>query len=400
MSCGATSVGAAPATSVTSSASPPRSLCRGEVDHRAVDAHLARRRSSPAGGCANAAGGGGPAPGPGAARRARPGPCSGAWRGGRRRRGGTGAIIRGREQRHDPSMPRAVASPALGPRRGALSRPCCARAGARGLRPASRRQGRDRQLVCGPPLPGGARGDAAGQLYAGDQALRPARGALSVRALRAAGDPRIGVRELARQRDRGRHRGRRPLHPHLSQSSQRRLRVLPQGTRPFPRGPGRCSGYVYELDLSERDPKEMRARSPRSRSSPRKFPESQYYQDSIARMRYLTNAMAHLRGEGGPLLLQPRRLRGGRQPRAGGARQVSADAGEREGARHPAQELREARPDAAGRRLAAILAKTFPESRYVDRWSRQAVVAVLAEGGLRRAGHGPDRGKPWWQFWD
>ena len=58
-----------------------------------------------------------------------------------------------------------------------------------------------------------ARSDAAGQLYAGDQALRPARGALSVRPLRAAGDPRVGVRELARQR------ARRPRSPRPTASS-------------------------------------------------------------------------------------------------------------------------------------------------------------------------------------
>ena len=34
------------------------------------------------------------------------------------------------------------------------------------------------------------------------------------------------------------HRGVRPLHPHLSQSPERRLRVLPEGPRLFPRGPG------------------------------------------------------------------------------------------------------------------------------------------------------------------
>ncbi len=77
-----------------------------------------------------------------------------------------------------------------------------------------------------------------GQLYAGDQALRDARGALPVRPPRAAGDPGIGVRQLARRRARCGHRRVRPLHPHLPQSPQRRLRVLPQGSRQFPRGPG------------------------------------------------------------------------------------------------------------------------------------------------------------------
>src|SRR3954470_14197812 len=51
-------------------------------------------------------------------------------------------------------------------------------------------------------------------------------------------------------------------------------------------------GYVYELDLSERDPKEMRSSFAAFKELTAKFPESQYYQDSIARMRYLNNAMA------------------------------------------------------------------------------------------------------------
>ena len=50
-------------------------------------------------------------------------------------------------------------------------------------------------------------------------------------------------------------------------------------------------GYVYELDLSERDPKEMRSSFAAFKELTAKFPESQYYQDSLARMRYLNNAM-------------------------------------------------------------------------------------------------------------
>ena len=51
-------------------------------------------------------------------------------------------------------------------------------------------------------------------------------------------------------------------------------------------------GYVYELDLSERDPKEMRSSFAAFKELTAKFPDSQYYQDSLARMRYLNNAMA------------------------------------------------------------------------------------------------------------
>jgi len=47
-------------------------------------------------------------------------------------------------------------------------------------------------------------------------------------------------------------------------------------------------GYVYELDLSERDPKEMRSSFAAFKELTAKFPDSQYYQDSLARMRFLT----------------------------------------------------------------------------------------------------------------
>ena len=51
----------------------------------------------------------------------------------------------------------------------------------------------------------------------------------------------------------------------------------------------------------------------------------------------------------------------------------------------------------------AILAKTYPESRYVTGKTDTVVVGVLEEGRrqLRRAGDRADSPtKPWWQFWD
>src|SRR4029434_10798286 len=50
-------------------------------------------------------------------------------------------------------------------------------------------------------------------------------------------------------------------------------------------------GYVYELDLAERDPKEMRNSFVAFKELTTRFPDSQYYQDSVARMRYLNNWM-------------------------------------------------------------------------------------------------------------
>jgi outer membrane protein assembly factor BamD len=51
-------------------------------------------------------------------------------------------------------------------------------------------------------------------------------------------------------------------------------------------------GYVYEFDLSEREPKGMRESFASFRELVGKFPDSRYANDSITRMRYLTNSLA------------------------------------------------------------------------------------------------------------
>jgi len=51
-------------------------------------------------------------------------------------------------------------------------------------------------------------------------------------------------------------------------------------------------GYVYELDLSEREPKSMRESFLAFKELVAKFPESKYAQDSLERMRYLSNSLA------------------------------------------------------------------------------------------------------------
>jgi len=50
-------------------------------------------------------------------------------------------------------------------------------------------------------------------------------------------------------------------------------------------------GYVYELDLSEREPKAMRESFAAFKELVEKLPESRYAEDSNARMRYLSNAL-------------------------------------------------------------------------------------------------------------
>jgi len=51
-------------------------------------------------------------------------------------------------------------------------------------------------------------------------------------------------------------------------------------------------GYVYELDLSDRDPKSMRESFNAFKELVAKFPDSKYAQDSVDRMRYLANSLA------------------------------------------------------------------------------------------------------------
>ena len=48
---------------------------------------------------------------------------------------------------------------------------------------------------------------------------------------------------------------------------------------------------MYELDLSERDPKSMRESFAAFKELVQKFPESRYAEDAQLRMRYLTNAL-------------------------------------------------------------------------------------------------------------
>jgi len=50
-------------------------------------------------------------------------------------------------------------------------------------------------------------------------------------------------------------------------------------------------GYVYEADLAERDPKAMREGFNAFKELTQKFPDSRYAEDSVFRMRYLSNAL-------------------------------------------------------------------------------------------------------------
>jgi outer membrane protein assembly factor BamD len=160
-------------------------------------------------------------------------------------------------------------------------------------------------------------------------------------------------------------------------------------------------GYVYELDLSERDPKEMRASFAAFKELTTRFPDSQYYQDSIARMRYLNNAMATY--ETNVAMYYYRR--GAYVAAANRAQGALLNFPQTPANARALDILRKSYQNLGLAQLAddsdKILVKTFPDSRYVtgvsdtpwwNFWSREeAEYGVTPTGALAT--------KPWWQFW-
>jgi outer membrane protein assembly factor BamD len=160
-------------------------------------------------------------------------------------------------------------------------------------------------------------------------------------------------------------------------------------------------GYVYELDLSERDPKEMRASFAAFKELTTRFPDSQYYQDSIARMRYLNNAMATYETNvamyyfrRGAYVAAANRAQGAllnfpQTPANARALDIMRRSYEKLGLVQLAEDSEK------------ILVKTFPDSRYVtgdtgrpwwNFWSKE-------EGEFGVTPTGAMAVKPWWQFW-
>jgi len=136
-------------------------------------------------------------------------------------------------------------------------------------------------------------------------------------------------------------------------------------------------GYVYELDLSEREPKGMRESFAAFKELVAKFPDSRYAEDSLERMKYLTNSLA---------LYEVKVARYYYNRGANVAAVNRAQGALVDYPRTPASEEALALLVAAYTRLgltqlagdsARILEKTFPKS------------ADMREFGAR----------PWWKFW-
>ena len=136
-------------------------------------------------------------------------------------------------------------------------------------------------------------------------------------------------------------------------------------------------GYIYELDLSEREPKSMRESYAAFRELVTKFPDSRYAADSADRMRYLTNSLAlyevkvaqYYYNRGAYIAAVNRAqvalITYPRTPANEDALDVLARS-------YDKLELPQLRDDAQ-----RVLKQTFPDSRYVTGISD----------------------KPWWKFW-
>ena len=136
-------------------------------------------------------------------------------------------------------------------------------------------------------------------------------------------------------------------------------------------------GYVYELDLAEREPKGMRESFAAFKELVAKFPESRYAQDATDRMLYLTNALAKYE-------VNVARYYYNRGAYIAAINRAQAaivgyprTSGERGRARRARQELRQARTHPTARRLAAHLAPDVSGQHLSRRTSRQALVEVL-----------------------
>lgn len=165
-------------------------------------------------------------------------------------------------------------------------------------------------------------------------------------------------------------------------------------------------GYVYELDLAERDPKEMRASFAAFKELTTRFPDSQYYQDSIARMNYLNNAMSTYE-----VNVARYYYRRGAWVAASNRAQGSLINFPRTTANEQALDILKNSYEKLGLQQLAtdskqILAKTYPESKYVVGGGEIPWWNFWEKNTERRQesyGVTPTRQlatKPWWQFWD
>jgi outer membrane protein assembly factor BamD len=136
-------------------------------------------------------------------------------------------------------------------------------------------------------------------------------------------------------------------------------------------------GYVYELDLSERDPKQMRESFAAFKELVEKFPDSRYAEDARYRLQYLSNALGMYEVH----VAQYYYNRGAYVAAANRAQLALVSYPQTASNEHALNVLAESYRKLGLTQLAddtrRILEKTFPKSIYV--------AGVPA--------------KPWWKFW-
>ncbi|HLX30021.1 MAG TPA: outer membrane protein assembly factor BamD [Casimicrobiaceae bacterium] len=149
-------------------------------------------------------------------------------------------------------------------------------------------------------------------------------------------------------------------------------------------------GYVYELDPSERDPKQMRESYAAFKELVEKFPQSRYADDARVRMLYLTNALgmyevhvAQYYYNRGAYVAAANRAQAAlvdhpRTPSNEIALNVMVDSYSKLG-------LPQLADDAHG-----ILERTFPKSAYLNGNAEPPWWKFWATGNGE---------KPWWQIW-
>jgi outer membrane protein assembly factor BamD len=136
-------------------------------------------------------------------------------------------------------------------------------------------------------------------------------------------------------------------------------------------------GYVYELDLSEREPKGMRESFNAFKELVTKFPQSRYANDATDRMRYLTNSLGLYE-----VKVARYYFNRGAYIAAINRAQVTIVSYPRTPANEDALDVLIRSYDKLGLTQLRddsqrVLAQTFPESQYIT---------------------GPAK-KPWWKFW-
>ncbi|HZQ62477.1 MAG TPA: outer membrane protein assembly factor BamD, partial [Casimicrobiaceae bacterium] len=166
-------------------------------------------------------------------------------------------------------------------------------------------------------------------------------------------------------------------------------------------------GYVYESDLSEREPKGMRESYDAFKELVAKYPQSRYAQDAQARMRYLINSLALYEVKVGRYYYNR-----GAYVAAVNRAQLALTNYPRTPANEDALDLlvqsyhqlglTQLRDDAV-----RVMKSTFPESRYyadpaeIGRpwWKFWGSAPSQASSSQAPRVQDAPSSKPWWKFW-